>query len=227
MPERFTPVEFKPYGKRRGTLPRWLLLVVAGIAIGAGAVMLVQEHYLPERLSTAESIDLQRALAQSERERKQHAGDLEHARRELERALADKTKLSAEAGAARATTEKLRGDLAALLALMPPDPRPGAIAVRAGRLALNGSSLAYDIVLSRDAGGEPLAGMMQFVVAAETGRAAAKPVTLGPIAFSLGKFENLRGSVPVPDGIKPQRATIELFDPVDGKRLGTRILYVR
>src|SRR5439155_11951312 len=46
-------VIFEPYGRRRSrrTVPRWLVLLLSGIVVGAGGVVFVQERYLPPRLS--------------------------------------------------------------------------------------------------------------------------------------------------------------------------------
>ena len=54
------PIPFDPYGRRRSSrrFPPWLALLVIGIALGIGAVLVVQERYLPPRLSAAESIRL-------------------------------------------------------------------------------------------------------------------------------------------------------------------------
>lgn len=227
---RFKPVEFQPYGRRRArwVVPRWLALLLAGIAVGAGGVVLVQERYLPPRLSAEESAELRGSVEQIEAERQRLHSDLADSRRQLEIAIADKKSLADETAPSRDTIEKLRKDVASLLAALPPDPRPGAIAVRAARFAVDGGSLAYDVLLSRERpGGEPLAGVMQVVIAAESARGQEKSVTLEPVSFSVGSFENLRGKLRLPDGFKPQKATINVLDRVDGKQLGMRIMYVR
>ena len=64
------PIPFDPYGSRRRSrkrFPGWLLLLLSGIAIGAGGVVYVQERHLPPRLSAAESTRLQDAYAKADR----------------------------------------------------------------------------------------------------------------------------------------------------------------
>ena len=60
------PVVFDPYGSRRrsgGPLPRWLVILLAGAALGAGALHYVQQNHLPPRLTPAESQALLESLA--------------------------------------------------------------------------------------------------------------------------------------------------------------------
>ena len=51
---RSRPVVFNPYGRRRSRwrLPRWLVLLLLGAALGVAAVLGVQERYLPLRNCT-------------------------------------------------------------------------------------------------------------------------------------------------------------------------------
>lgn len=209
-------------------MPRWLALLLAGIVIGAGGVMYVQERHMPPRLSADESARLRQAAEQAEAERLRLQSELGDAVSRLEAALTDKNGFSDELAASRATIGRLRQDIASVVASLPPDPRGGAVQVRAARFAASGATLAYDVVLSREAtNGKPMTGVMQLVVAGESGRGADSSVTLGPVALSVGAYESLRGSLPLPDGFKPRQATVRVLDRVDGKLLGMRVLYVQ
>ena len=57
MLENFKPVAFEPYGRQRSSwrLPRWLVLLLLGVAAGVAGVMVVQERFLPPRLSAPEA----------------------------------------------------------------------------------------------------------------------------------------------------------------------------
>ena len=46
--------------------------------------------------------------------------------------------------------QRLRQDIASLVASLPPDPRKAPVAVRAARFEVQGATLAYDVVLSRE-----------------------------------------------------------------------------
>ena len=50
-------------------MPRWLVLLLTGIAIGAAGVIVVQERYLPPRLSATESTELHQSFEQADKDR--------------------------------------------------------------------------------------------------------------------------------------------------------------
>lgn len=224
----FKPVAFNPYGSRRQRrrwLPRWLVLMLAGGALGAAGVVLVQERYLPPRLSASESTELRSAYGQADAERQRLRTDFDDASQRLRSLQAEREKLAEQLDGARATADKLRKDVAALVEALPPDPRGGTVAVRSARFEIERGALAYDIVLSRDRGaGRPFSGVVQFVLSGE-----GKPATvaLKPLEVTVGAFESLRGSLPLPEGFRPREAAVNVLDRPDGKRAGMRVVYVK
>ena len=228
---RSRPIPFNPYGRRRSgfRLPRWLVLLLIGTAAGVAGVIVVQERYLPPRLSAAASSKLSAAFEQAEAERLRLKTELDNTARRLESSLAEKKALSDDLAASRATTTQLRDDVSSVLASLPPDPRGvGAVEVRAGRLSVKAGSLAYDVALSRDRGtSKPLAGVMQLIVVGEGARGTDVSVPLKPITLSIGSHQVVRGSVPLPDGVRPRQATIQVLDRPGGKLLGMRVILVK
>ena len=224
---RSKPVVLFAHGRDRRRVPRWLVLLLVGVLLGAGGVYVVQERMLAPRLSAAESTQLHAAFEKADNERLRLAAELANATKRLDAALAERKRLADEGAAAKQTGERLREDLASLVASLPPDPRGGVIQVRAARFSAAGGNLVYDIVLSRDRGGaKPLAGVMQLVVAGAGARGAATSVKLKPVAFTVGSFESVRGSVPLPEGLVARQAAINLLDRPEGKLLGMRVMQV-
>ena len=223
------PIPFDPYGSsrrsRRG-VPRWLLLLVLGIALGAGGLVLVQERYLPPRLSADASTRLRESYERADAERKRLQTELDAASSRLRGTLDENKRLASEASARNEAVQHLRQDLGALVATLPPDPRGTPVAVRAARFEVQGNALAYNVVLSRErAGATPFGGVMQLVVAGASGR-ADDVVRLAPVPVSVGLYDTVRGTLPLPPGFKPRQTTVQVLDKVGGKLMGMRVINV-
>jgi hypothetical protein len=227
---RSRAIPFDPYGARRsrGRPPRWLVLLLAGVAVGAGGVIVAQERYMPPRLSASASAELQNSYSTADAERKRLKAELDDTSKRLAAALEERKTATAAAAASRDDIEQLQGDVASAVAALPPDPRGGNIEVRAARFGAKSGSLVYDVVLTRErASTKPMTGVVQFIVAGDGGRSADSTVALKPVALSIGSHQILRGSLPLPDGFKPRQATIQVLDRPGGKSLGMRVLPVK
>lgn len=224
------PVVLQPYGSRRkrGRPPKWLVLLLSGIAVGAAGVVLVQERYLPPRLSAAESTKLRSEYetAASDRVRLQQA--LADTQKQLATAHADTQRLSAELATSQARNEELRNDIGVAVAALPPDPRGGAVEVRAGRFTTRSGALVYDVVLTREhRSGKPMTGVLQLQVAGVSSKGPETTVALKPVPLSLDSHEVVRGSQPLPEGFRPREATVQVLDRPAGRSLGMRVMLVK
>jgi hypothetical protein len=219
------------YGRRRTgpRVPRWLVLLAFGIAVGAGGLWLAQEKWLPPRLSADASRELRTNFDQADAERKSLAAQLAATTRELQTAQATVQRQTQELAAPRAEAQKLRDDMAALIAALPADPRGGAVEIRAGRFAAQGNALAYDLVLTRDAkvAATPLSAALQLNVLGLTPRGAETTIALKPVDISVGGHALVRGTLPLPDGVRPRQVTVQVLDAPGGKSLGMRIMLVK
>jgi hypothetical protein len=226
----FTPVPFEPAGVRRsrGGLPRWLVLLLVGLAAGAGGVLYVQANHLPPRLSAADSERLRGTLERTEAEQQRLTAELAATKRQLAETIAQKEAAATEYSESSSTIERLRRDIAALVAALPPDPRGGSVAVRGGDVSVRGGKLEWELVLSRAAapGSAPLAGVLQLAVSGQTARDVEGRVALAPVPLKLGAHEVLRGSAALPEGFRPRQTTIQVLDRPGGSQLGMRVLLV-
>jgi hypothetical protein len=225
---RSKPVEFNPYGRRRARrVPPWLLLLLTGVAAGVGGVLVVQERYLPPRLSAEASSALRADYAQADQERTRLRAELGTTAKRLDAVLAERKALAEQLAVTRQEADDLRGSVTALAAILPADPRGGIVQVRAARFTTEGGKLLYDVVLSRDKGaGKPLPGVMQVVVAGAPKGKPETSVRLTPVAISLDLVESVRGGLTLPDGFDPRQATVQVLDRPDGRLLGKRVLTV-
>jgi hypothetical protein len=226
---RSRPASFNLYANHRSRWrpPRWLVLLLAGIAAGAAGVVVVQERYLPPRLSADASTKLKGAYEQTEAERLRLKGELDQTSKRLAAALADTKAQADELATSRTAAEQLREDVRSVVAALPPDPRGGSVEVRAAQFAVKGATLAYDVVLTRERGAaKPMTGVMQLVAAGDGARGADTSVTLKPVAVTVGSHLLLRGSLPLPEGFRPRQVTVQVLDRAGGKPLGMRVMLV-
>jgi len=200
--------------------------MLLGIGLGVGGVLYVQERHLPPRLGADASAQLRGSFERADAERQRLQAELTATSDRLRGTLEENKRLASEGGARAETVQRLRQDIASLVASLPPDPRSAPVAVRAASFEVQGNTLAYNVVLSRErAGPNPFGGVMQLVVAGASGR-ATDTVALPPVPVSLGLYDTLRGSLPLPQGFKPRQTTIHILDKVGGKLMGLRVINV-
>jgi hypothetical protein len=224
----FKPVPFEPYGARRKAVrvPRWLTLLLTGIVLGAGGLFYIQERYLPPRLSPSESAALRTNFEQADTERKALKSQLAETSRKLDTALAEKTSTTELLNKERKALEPLRSEIAALVAVLPPDPRGGAVEVRGGQVSTRDGKLDYAVVLTREKAAKPLNAQMKLTLAGEAAKGGESNIAMDPVPVTIGSHEIARGSATLPAGFKPRQATIQVVDGA-GKPLGMRVLLVR
>ena len=228
------PIAFDPYGSRRKRrrVPPWLLLLLGGVAAGAGGLYYAQERYLPPRLSASASAQLRTAYDTAEAARQRLETEARDTHKRLDSALADKKALTGEVAASRAEVDGLRGDVGALVAAFPPDPRGGAVEVRAAKFVANGASLNYDLLLTRAraVAGKPLAATVRLTVEGEpggTGTGKSGTFVAPAQTVSIGSQQMLRGDLKLPDGMKPHQVTVQVLDRAGGRPLGMRVHRVK
>jgi len=238
---RNKPVVFDRYGSSRRPgfpIPRWLLILLLGVVLGAGGLFHIQKSYLPPRLTPAESQQLQAQAAQLEAERRRLQGELDRtgaeartaaqtAARQIASTRAENEKLSRELAAARDSVAPLQRDLTLFAEVIPPDPRGGVIAVRAANFANDAGKLGYHVLLTRDPkDGKPFEGVMELVVTGSRG-GRADTVTLDPLPVSVEHYRHLQGKLALPPGFEGRQVTVRVLDQAGGRLLGMRVLYVR
>jgi hypothetical protein len=214
------------YSRRRSPrrVPRWLLLLLTGAALGAAAVIGVQQRLLPPRLSADASSRLTTAFEAADRERKELRVQLDATARQLQGATAEVTSLKTQAVDRQRTVKRLEGDVATLLDALPPDPRGGTVQVRAAQFKVEGGQLTWDIVLSRArADDTPWKGVLQLVLRG----AASRSLKLEPEPLSLVRHNSTHGRQPLPAGFQPDQVTVQVLDRPNGRPLGMRVWNLR
>ena len=170
--------------------------MVLGIGLGAAGVLYVQERHLPPRLSAAESTRLRQSFERADGERQRLQGELASTEDRLRATLDENKRLAAEVGARGETVQRLRQDIASLVASLPPDPRNAPVAVRAARFEVQGDTLAYNVVLSREhAGKNPFADGAAYC-ASKAGLNAFSEALMQEV-----RYDNIRVSYVMPGSV--------------------------
>lgn len=222
------PVVFDPYGRRRTRrFPPWLAWLLTGAALGVAGVLYVQSEHLPARLSAGESQALRNEFEAAESQRQRLSAELAETTQRLQAAEAERQRLALDLSAAQDTVSRQRDGLLALVEALPPDPRGGAVAVRAARFSAAPGRLSYELVLTRDGATRPLDAAVQFVLAGVDDKGVQARRSLDALPVTLGRVESLRGQVPLPDGFTARQATVRITDRSGAQLLGLRVMNVR
>lgn len=219
---RSKPVVFDPYrGRRRGRVPRWLWLLLAGVVAGAAGVIGVQERLLPPRLSAAETTRVRTALDQTIAERDRLRAELAGTAAERDESRAALASLQASTASMTERAKAFDEDLAFVVDALPPDPRGGTVAVRAARFTVRQGLLDFAVALSHE--GRPMDAVVALSVSGGTAGGGERRVDLQPVALRLSPRHVAQGRVPLPAGLTPELVTVSVLDRPGGRRLGMRI----
>ncbi len=231
---RSKPATFKPVpytrqrrGRRGRRVPRWLLILVLGVALGAGGLWYVEEQHLPPRLSAEAS---QRVLEQrddAERQRARLESELKQSTTKMQQAQAEAARGSEDLAGARKRIEALQQDVAELIAALPRDPRAQAIGIRAASFGTANGRLDYNVVFTRERkGNDVFRGALQLAIEGRRASGREDTLVMPAVPLSIAEWEALQGSAPLPDGFNPRQVTIRVLDGPAGKVVSVRVYNV-
>jgi cell division protein FtsL len=223
----FKPSVYQP-GKRSRRMPRWLVLLLAGIVLGAGGVLFLQANYGPQRLTVEQSEQLHSELSAANLDRQRLQGQVEEVTQQRDAARATHDKLTADVTQARQQIQGLNKDLMLFQDAVPPDPRGGSIGVRSATLSRQPGHLDYQVLIMRDKDttGVPFKGSVQFAVEGRYPNGRSGTLTPDAMPMDLDRFENLSGTLQLPDGFIARSVTIKVLDSAQ-KQQAMRVYYVR
>lgn len=223
---------FKPtaygYARRKRRIPRWLVLILTGIALGAGGLLFLQTSYGPTRLTAEQSEQLHFDLNSANNDKQRLQTDLTHTTRQFEDAQSAKESLHKEVQSLQAERRQLQADLALFADAMPPDPRGTSPGIRAGDFTVDEGLLSYSLLIMQDKGKTTaFTGKIELVVAGRYTNGRSATIELAPIEqFNVERYEYVQGETELPAGFTPRQITIRI-KPTDSERVvATRTLFV-
>ncbi|AMG90120.1 DUF6776 family protein [Bordetella bronchiseptica] len=222
----FKPSVYQP-GKRTRRMPRWLVLLLVGIALGAGGVLFLQTNYGPQRLTVEQSEQLHTELSAANLERQRLQTQLDEAIGQRDANKSTHEQLTTDLAQARTRIDTLNQELLLFQDAMPPDPRGGDIGVRSAVFKRQPGQLSYQVLIMRENhAGPAFKGNVTLAIEGSYANGRRGTLTPDPLALDLQRYNNTQGVLPLPDGFTPRSVTIRVLDGQQ-KQHAMRIYYVR
>lgn len=223
----FKPSVYQP-GKRTRRMPRWLVLLLIGILLGAGGVLFLQTNYGPQRLTAEQSEQLHSELSAANLDRQRLQLQLDETRTQRDTTQSAQHQLTDELAQARERIAALTQDLAVFQEAAAPDPRGGNIGVRwATFRQQEPGQLAYQALIMRENATErAFQGNITFEVAGTYRGGRRDTVTADPVPLKLERYSHAQGTITLPADFTPRTVTIRVMDAQSDQH-AMRIYYVR
>ncbi|MFD4840436.1 DUF6776 family protein [Achromobacter sp. NPDC058515] len=222
----FKPSVYQP-GQRTRRMPRWLVLLLVGIALGAGGVLFLQTNYGPQRLTVEQSEQLHSELSAANLERQRLQTQLEEATQQRDANKSGHEKLTSDLAESRARIDTLNKELVLFQDAMPPDPRGGNLGIRSATFKRAPGQLDYQVLVMReDRQGAPFKGTLTFSIDGTHSNGRAATVTPEGPALNVDRYDYALGQLKLPDGFTPKVVVLRVMDGAQ-KQQAMRIYYVR
>ena len=222
---------FQPtaYGstRRARRIPRWLVLMLSGIVLGAGGLLFLQKSYGPTRLTVEQSEQLHYDLNSSNMDKQRLQSQFNQQAHDLKQSTTTVQEQAAQLKKAQEQVAKLTTEIQLFADAMPPDPRGTSPGIRAASFTNEDGQLQYQILVMQDEGKtETFTGEMELVVAGRYANRKSGSIDLPPFAIELQQYSHVGGTAPLPEGFTPRQVTIKVTEQGSKKLSATRTIRV-
>ncbi len=208
--QAFRPTAYGHSRRRRG-IPRWLVLLLTGIVLGAGGLLFLQKSYGPTRLTVEQSEQLHYDLNSANMDKQRLQSQLNQHVQELKEAHARIQSQEAALNERQAEIDRLSSDVALFTETAPEDPRGTSPGIRAVSFNFADGQLDYHILVMQDADkAQPFKGEVTLTAAGRYSNGRNGNEELAPFPVSLERYTHLQGTVEVPEGFTPREVTIQI-----------------
>lgn len=220
---------FKPtaygYTRRKRRIPRWLVLMITGMVLGAGGLLFIQKSYGPPMLTVEQSQLLHDELNSAKAENQRLQSQIVLAERERDESSSQVESISSRLERHDSIVSALEKDLTLFANAMPADPRGTSPGIRAAELTNNNGQLDYNILLMQKSKDEPeFKGTMHFNVMGRYPNGRTGYIDLEPIPVQLGHYTHAQGTIDLPAGITARQVTIQIFPENSQRAAAMRII---
>lgn len=219
------------YKRHRRGIPRWLLLLVTGVIIGAGGVIFLQRSYGPQLLTAEQSeqlrLELNSATLENQRLQAEHKKQLE----QIEQSNKDVDSLKQEIAQLESNNASIKSGVDSLIAAIPPDPRGGNPGIRSADMVLQEDGLHYNVLLIQadPKEGEQLqnfTGTVKLVAIGRYNNGNTGYVDIATEELNMNLYTVLQGQADLPKGFHIGQVTIQITNESSDKVISTRTIRV-
>ncbi|MBR8651915.1 hypothetical protein KDH83_01165 [Achromobacter sp. Marseille-Q0513] len=222
----FKPSVYQP-GQRTRRMPRWLVLLLVGIGLGAGGVLFLQTNYGPQRLTVEQSEQLHSELSAANLERQRLQSQLEETTQQRDANKTGHEKLTSDLAEARSKIDALNKELVLFQDAMPADPRGGNLGIRSATFKRAPGLLDFQVLVMREERqGAPFKGTLTFSIDGSYPNGRVATITPEGPTLNVDRYDYALGQLKLPDGFTPKVVVLRVMDGAQ-KQQAMRIYYVR
>lgn len=224
----FKPTAYGSSSRKRRRIPRWLVLLLTGIALGSGGLLFLQKNYGPVRLTAEQSEQLHYDLNSANIDKQRLQSQLNQQTRELDELRTRFEQQTKELTSVRDELTQLYKDVEPLADAVAPDPRGTSPGIRAARFRNADGQLAYQILVMQDAdkADQRFEGKVEFVVTGRYPNGRTGVVDLPPLDIAVGRYVHMDGSIDLPNGLSAREVVIKITRNGESRMSATRTLRV-
>jgi hypothetical protein len=218
-----------PYGsvRKKRRIPRWLILMLTGVVIGAGGLLFIQKSYAPPTLTTEQAEQLRQDLNSTNLDKQRLQAQVEKQSHDLEEAQANLQRQTDLAAQSQQELTQLKQDVLVLANAIPPDPRGTSPGIRAADFANADKQLKYQVLIMQDKpDAPPFYGKVEFAVAGRYPNGNSTTLDIPADAVKVGHYALIEGNVDLPNAFKASQVTIRVRRSDNGELAATRTIKV-
>lgn len=224
---------FKPtpygYTRRSKGIPRWLVLMLAGIALGAGGVLFLQRSYSPPRLTAEQSEQLRMDLNSATLDKQRLQTETKQLKENLDRSTQTAQNQATQITQLQQDYAQLESGVASLIQAIPADPRGTTPGIRAADMINTDKQLSYNVLLIQDAqegGTQAFDGQVKLIASGHYSNGQTVYIDLATLPLHMMRYTDLHGDVTLPDGFRIRQVTIQVTPTGSDKIASTRTIRV-
>lgn len=218
---------FKPtaYGTRRQRrIPRWLVLMVTGVVLGAGGLLFIQTSYGPTRLTAEQSQQLQYDLNSANLEKQRLQSELNQQGRQLDEVTTQLAQKSEQLETVTRELAQLKSDIVLFAESLPADPRGTSPGIRAASMRNVDGNLDYRVLVILDDPDEHFTGQVELIAAGRYSNGKTAHVPLPPFDIDFDHYIHIEGVEALPDHFTAREVTIQIKADGQDKVSATRTI---